>query len=80
MKDEMKKLFAEKFEKIRTETNKKMEELKSTSVMFQNHVKKLKCSNKELQKKCEEHEKYGRRLCLRIKGLAKKTKKMQMMY
>ena len=42
--------------------------------MFQNHVKNMKRSNKELQKKCEEHEKYGRRLCLRIKGSAKKTK------
>ena len=42
MKDEMKTLFAEEFEKIKTETNKKMEELKSTSVMLQKHVKNLK--------------------------------------
>ena len=26
------------------------------------------------KKKCEKHEQYGRRLCLRIKGLPKKTK------
>ena len=51
MKDEMKKLFAEEFEKIKTKTNKKMEELKSTSVMLQKHVKNLKRSNEELQKK-----------------------------
>ena len=47
----MKKLFAEEFEKIKTETNKKMEELKSTSVMLQKHVKNQKRSNEELQKK-----------------------------
>ena len=74
MKDEMKKLFAEEFEKIKTETNKMMEKLKSTSVMLQKHVKNLKRSNEELQKKREEHEQYGRRLCLRITGLTKKTK------
>ena len=51
MKDEMKKLFAEEFEKIKTETNKKMHELKSTSVMLQKHVKNLKRSNEEFQKK-----------------------------
>ena len=38
----MRKLFAEEFEKIA------MEELKSTSAMFQKHVKNLKCSNEEL--------------------------------
>ena len=34
MKDEMKKLFAEELEKIKTKTNKEMEELKLTSVML----------------------------------------------
>ena len=34
MKDEMKKLFAEKLEKIKTKPNKEMEELKLTSVML----------------------------------------------
>ena len=38
MQDEMKKLFAEEFEKIKTETNEEMEELKSTSAMLQKHV------------------------------------------
>ena len=33
MKDEMKKLFAEELEKIKTKTNQEMEELKLTSVM-----------------------------------------------
>ena len=42
--------------------------------MLQKHVKNLKRSNEELQKKCKEHE-YGRRFCLRIKSLTKKTKK-----
>ena len=51
-----------------------MEELKSTSVMLQKHVQNQKRSNEKLQKKCEEHAQYGRRLCLRIKGLPKKTK------
>ena len=74
MQDEMKKLFAEEFEKIKTETNEEMEELKSTSAMLQKHVKNLKRSNEELQKKCDGHEQYGRRLCLRIKGLTKKLK------
>ena len=32
MKDEMKKLFAEEFEKIKTETNKKVEELNFSDV------------------------------------------------
>ena len=53
MKDEMKKLLAEEFEKIKTETNKEMEELKSNSAMLQKHVKNLKCSNEELQKKMQ---------------------------
>ena len=51
MKGEMKKLVTEEFEKTKTETNKEMEELKSTSVMYQKHVKNLKRSNEELQKK-----------------------------
>ena len=51
-----------------------MEELKLISAMLQKHVKNLKRSNEELQKKCEEHEQYGQRLCLRIKGLTKKIK------
>ena len=59
MKDEMKKLFTEEFEKIKTETDKEMKELKSTSAMLQNHVRNLKRSNEELQKKCKEHEQYG---------------------
>ena len=42
--------------------------------MFQKHVKNLKCSNKELHKKCEEHKQYDRCLCLKIKILTKKTK------
>ena len=50
MKDEMKKLFAEEFERIKTETNKQIDELMSTSEMLQKHVKSLKCSNEELQK------------------------------
>ena len=74
IKDEMKKLFAEECEKIKTETNKKMKELKSTSVILQKHVKNLKRSNEELQKKCKEHEQYGRRVWLRTKGSTKKTK------
>ena len=81
MKDEMKKVFAEEFEKIKTETNQNMEALQSTSVMLQRHVKNLKSPNEELQKECKENEQYSRRLCLRIKGLMKKKqKKMQMMY
>ena len=42
--------------------------------MLQRHVKNLKRSSEELQKKCKEHEQFYRRLCLRIKGLTKKTK------
>ena len=37
----------------------------------------LKTRNVQMRnskKKCEEHEQYGRRLCLRIKGLTKKIK------
>ena len=74
MKAEMKKLFAEELEKFSIETNKKLDELQSTSALLQKHVENLKRSNMELQKKCEENEQYGRRLCLRIKGLPKKTK------
>ena len=55
MKDEMKKLFAEELEKIKTETNKEMEEFKSTSAMLQKHVKNLKRSNEELQNKCKQY-------------------------
>ena len=50
MKDETKKLFAEEFEKIKSDTNKEMEEFKLTSEMLQKHVKTLKRSNEELQK------------------------------
>ena len=70
----MKKLLAEEFRKIKTETSKEMEELKSTSAMLQKHVKNLKRSNEEFQKKCQEHKQYSRRLCLRIKILTRKTK------
>ena len=45
-----KKLVAEEFEKIYTEANKEMEELKSTLAMLQKHVKNLKRSNEEPQK------------------------------
>ena len=74
MKDEIKKLFAEEFEKIKTEINKEMEELKSTSAMVQTHVKNLERSNEEFQKNAKNMNSNGRRLCLRIKGLTKKTK------
>ena len=45
MKEEIKKLFAEDSEKIKTETIKEMEELKTTSAMLQKHVRNLKRSN-----------------------------------
>ena len=45
-----KKLFAEEFEKIKIETNKMMEELKSISAMLQKYVKNLTRLNEELQK------------------------------
>ena len=52
MKMKWKKLFAEEFEKYKTETNKEIEELKLWA-MFQEHVKNLKRSNEELQKNAQ---------------------------
>ena len=42
--------------------------------MLQQHVRSLKRFNEYLIKKCEENEQYGRRLCLRIKGIPRKEK------
>ena len=42
--------------------------------MLQQHVTSLKRSNEDLIKKYEENEQYGRRLCLRIKGIPRKEK------
>ena len=73
IKEEMKRLFAEELEKIKSEMNKKVEKLESTAVMLQKHVENLKLSNRNLLKRCEENEQYGRRLCLRVKGIPKKN-------
>ena len=51
-----------------------MDEITSTNKMLQQHVTSLKRSNEDLIKKCEENEQYGRRLCLRIKGIPRKEK------
>ena len=42
--------------------------------MLQQHVRSLKRFNEYLIKKCEENERYGRRLCLRIKGIPRNKK------
>ena len=51
-----------------------MDEISSTNKMLQQHVSTLKRSNEELIKRCEENEQYGKRLCLRIKGIPRKEK------
>ena len=51
-----------------------MDEITSTNKMLQQHVTSLKRSNEELITKCEENEQYGRRLCLKIKGMPRKEK------
>ena len=74
IKEEMKTLFAEELAKFKEEVYKKMDEITSTNKMLQQHVTSLKRSNEDLIKKCEENEQYGRRLCLRIKGIPRKEK------
>ena len=74
IKKEMKTLFAEELAKFKEEVYKKMDEIISTNKMLQQHVTLLKRSNEDLIKKCEENEQYGRRLCLRIKGIPRKEK------
>ena len=74
IKEEMKTLFAEELAKFKEEVYKKMDEIISTNKMLQQHVTLLKRSNEDLIKKCEENEQYGRRLCLRIKGIPRKEK------
>ena len=73
IKEELKTIFAEELAKFK-EVNKKMDEISSTNKMLQQHVSTLKRSNEELIKRCEENEQYGRRLCLRIKGIPRKEK------
>ena len=73
IKEEWKTIFAEELAKFK-EVNKKMDEISSTKKMLQQHVSTLKRSNEELIKRCEENEQYGRRLCLRIKGIPRKVK------
>ena len=51
-----------------------MDEISSTNKMVQQHVSTLEDSNEELIKRCEENEQYGRRLCLRIKGIPRREK------
>ena len=74
IKEEMKTLFAEELAKFKEEVYKKMDEITSTNKMLQQHVTSLKRSNEDLIKKCEENEQYGRRLCLRIKGIPRREK------
>ena len=74
IKGELKTIFAEELAKFKEEVNKKMDEISSTNKMLQQHVSTLKRSNEELIKRCEENEQYGRRLCLRIKGIPRKEK------
>ena len=74
IKEEMKTLSAEELAKFKEEVYKKMDEIISTNKMLQQHVTLLKRSNEDLIKKCEENEQYGRRLCLRIKGIPRKEK------
>ena len=74
IKEELKTIFAEELAKFKEEVNKKMDEISSTNKMLQQHVSTLKRSNEELIKRCEENEQYGRRLCLKIKGIPRKEK------
>ena len=74
IKEEMKTLFTEELAKFKEEVYKKMDEITSTNKMLQQHVTSLKRFNEDLIKKCEENEHYGRRLCLRIKGIPRKEK------
>ena len=74
IKEVMETLFAEELAKFKEDVYKKMDEITSTNKMLQQHVTSLKRSNEDLIKKCEENEQYGRRLCLRIKGIPRKEK------
>ena len=74
IKEELKTIFAEELAKFKEEVNKKKDEISSTNKMLQQHLSTLKCSNEELIKRCEKNEQYGRRLCLRIKGIPRKEK------
>ena len=70
----MKTIFAEELAKFKEEVYKKMDEITSTNKMLQQHVTSLKRSDEDLIKKCAENEQYGRRLCLRIKGIPRGKK------
>ena len=74
IKEELKTLFTEELAKFKEEVYKKMDEITSTNKMLQQYVTSLKRSNEDLIKKCEENEQYGRRLCLRIKGIPRREK------
>ena len=54
---------------------KEIEKLDSTVAMLQEHVSYLKQDNEILSRKIDENEQYGRRLCLRIEGVAVKSGK-----
>ena len=70
----METLFAEELAKLKEEVYKKMDKITSANKILQQHVTSLKRSNEDLIKKCEENEQYGRRLCLRMKGILRKEK------
>ena len=70
----MKIFLTEELGKLKENVEKKMNEIESTNMMLQQHITSLKRSNEDLIRKCEENEQYGRRLCLRIKGVPRKDK------
>ena len=74
IKEEMKIFLTEELGKLKENVEKKMNEIESTNMMLQQHITSLKHSNEDLIRKCEENEQYGRRLCLRIKGVPRKDK------
>ena len=69
-------LLKEDIKKLVREEIKEVEKLNSTVAVLQTHVENLKAQNTQLQERCllsekkiDELEQYGRRLCLRVTGV-----------
>ena len=74
---DLKKEIMNEVKAILSEKDKEIEDLKSQVTLLQNHVSTVKHA---LDKKVDELEQYGRRVCLRIEGVEHKLTKNLTMF
>ena len=75
LKDELKILITSQMTSFKEDILSRYDELSSTVAVLQQHVQNLKEENVKLSNECmrlcDENEQYGRRLCVRVKGIKK---------